>query len=90
MPKIGDKADGGSNAMGDRSIIIYFSLPESTRSPLEHRANKKKLQLAKKADQSSRGSVPTSVVARAMLRSSLKEGEGGLLEHKQIVNLGKE
>ena len=41
VPKIGEKADGGSNAMGDRSIIIYFSLPESTRSPLEHRANKK-------------------------------------------------
>ena len=48
-------------------------------------------QLAQKADQSSRGSVPTSVVARAMLRSSLKkEGEGGILEHKDIVTLGKE
>ena len=47
-------------------------------------------QLAQKADKSSKGSVPTSVVARAMLRSSLKEGEGGLLEHKDIVNLGKE
>ena len=35
-------------------------------------------------------SVQTSVVARAMLRSSLKEGEGGVLEHKDVVALGKE
>ena len=49
------------------------------------------LQLAQKADQSSRGSVPTSVVARAMIRSSLnKEWEGGVWEHKDIVRLGKE
>ena len=35
-------------------------------------------------------SVPTSVVARAMLKTSLHEGEGGILEHKDIVTLGKE
>ena len=47
-------------------------------------------KVARMTDPRSWWSVPTSVVARAMLRSSLQEGEGGVLEHKDIVNLGKE
>ena len=48
------------------------------------------IKVARMTDPRSWWSVQTSVVARAMLRSSLQEGEGGTLEHKAIVNLGKE
>ena len=48
------------------------------------------VKVARMTDPRSWWSVQTSVVARAMLRSSLKEGEGGVLEHKDVVALGKE
>ena len=48
------------------------------------------LQVARMTDPRSWWSVPTSVVARAMLKTSLQDGEVGILEHKDIVTIGKE
>ena len=84
MSKVRAKTGGGSNALGEYNCHDITEICEYVIKTFFS-------QLAQKADQSSRGSVPTSVVARAMLRSSLKkEGEGGILEHKDIVTLGKE
>merc|ERR550517_842877 len=90
-PSTKGKAEEAVKALGFPRLTIYrpglLICPRSEQRLVEGAMQ----WLAQKADQSSRGSVPTSVVARAMLRSSLKkEGEGGILEHKDIVTLGKE
>jgi len=91
FPSTKGKAEEAIKALGFPRLTIYRPGLLICSRPEKRLVEGAMQWLAQKADTSSKGSVPTSVVARAMLRSSLKkEGEGGLLEHKDIVNLGKE
>jgi len=89
-PSTKGKAEESVKALGFPRVTIYRpGLLLCPRS--ERRLGEAALQwVARMTDPRSWWSVQTSVVARAMLRSSLQEGEGGILEHKDIVNLGRE